>query len=123
MPRILLAEDDKNFGFVLKGALEEDGLSVDLVPDGVEAVAAFMDKPYDFVLLDIKMPKLDGISALRLIKKVRPDVPSLTFSGNAGSTEMLDSIKAGSHRCLAKPFQLSELKDEIKKYLKFPHAG
>jgi DNA-binding response OmpR family regulator len=123
MARILLAEDDKNFGFVLKGALEEDGMSVDLVPDGVEAVAAFMDKPYDFVLLDIQMPKLDGISALRLIKKVRPDVPSLTFSGNAGSAEMLDSIKAGSHRCLAKPFQLSELKDEIKKYLKLSPAG
>ncbi len=118
MARILLAEDDKTFGFVLKGALEEDGLSVDLVPDGVEAIAAFMDKTYDFVLLDIKMPKLDGISALRLIKKMKPDIPAVTFSGNAGSTEMLDSIKAGSHRCLAKPFQLSDLKDEIKKYIK-----
>ena len=123
MVRILLAEDDKNFGFILKGALEEDGLSVQLVPDGVEAVAAFIDKPYDFVLLDIKMPKLDGINALRLIKKIKPDVLALTFSGNAGSAEMLDSIKAGSNKCLIKPFQISELKDEIHKYLKQQHAG
>ncbi len=118
MQNILLAEDDKNFGHILKGALEEEGYVVDLVTDGVEALAHFMDKPYDFVLLDIKMPKLDGISALRLIKKLKPDVPAVTFSGNAGSTEMLDSVKAGSHRCLAKPFQLADLKDEIKKYVK-----
>ena len=122
MSNILLAEDDKNLGYVLRGALEEEEFSVMLVPDGVEAVAAFLDKPYDLVLLDIMMPKLDGINALRLIKKIKPDVLALTFSGNAGSTEMLDSIKAGSHRCLAKPFQLAELKEEIKKYLA-PHAG
>jgi DNA-binding response OmpR family regulator len=118
MPKILLAEDDKNFGFILKGSLEEEGFVVDLVPDGVEAVAAFLDKAYDLVLLDIKMPNLDGISALRLIKKIKPDVPALTFSGNAGSSEMLDSIKAGSNRCMVKPFQISELKEEMKKYIR-----
>ncbi len=118
MSKILLAEDDKNFGFVLKGSLEEDGFLVDLVPDGVEAVAAFLDNPYDLVLIDIKMPKLDGINALRLIKKIKSDVPALTFSGNAGSAEMLESIKAGSNRCLVKPFHISELKEEMHKYIK-----
>ncbi len=114
---ILLAEDEKNLGQILKRSLEEEGYAVDLVTDGVEAVSSFMDKAYDFVLLDLKMPKLDGISALRLIKKVNPTVPVVTFSGNAGSTEMLESIKAGSHLVLPKPFGIAQLKEEIKKYM------
>ena len=114
--KILLAEDDKHLGMILKKSLEEDGYVVDLVTDGVEAVSSFMDNAYDFVLLDIKMPKLDGISALKLIKKTNPNVPAVTFSGNAGSAEMLDSIKAGAHIVLSKPFELSQLKEVIKKY-------
>ena len=114
--KILLAEDEKNLGMTLKKSLEEDAYSVDLVADGVEAVSSFMDNAYDFVLLDIKMPKLDGVNALKLIKKINPSVPALTFSGNAGSTEMLDSIKAGAHVVLCKPFEIAQLKEEIKKY-------
>jgi DNA-binding response OmpR family regulator len=114
--KILLAEDEKNLGTILKQSLQDDGYIVDLVTDGVEAVSSFMDNTYDFVLLDIKMPRLDGNSALRLIKKINPNVPALTFSGNAGSKEMLDSIKAGAHTVLPKPFEISQLKEEIKKY-------
>ena len=115
--KILLAEDDKHLGMILKKSLEEeDGYIVDLVTDGVEAVSSFMDNAYDFVLLDIKMPKLDGISALKLIKKTNPNVPAVTFSGNAGSSEMLDSIKAGAHIVLSKPFEIAQLKEQIKKY-------
>ena len=87
MLRILLAEDDRNFGRVLKSELENDGYSVDLVADGVEAVLSFIgsNNAYDFVLMDVKMPKLDGINALRIIKSLKQDVPAITISGNAGS--------------------------------------
>lgn len=117
MDRILIAEDDRNFGIILRGELEEEGYTVDLYKDGVEAVMAFIRKPYDFVLLDIKMPRLDGIDTLRIIKTLQPDVPAITFSGNAGSGEMAESIKAGAKRCLTKPFDISKLKDEIDKHV------
>ena len=89
MLEILLAEDDRNFGNVLKRELEEDGYIVTLVNDGVEAVLKFIGKgsDYDFVLLDIKMPMLDGINTLKIIKKLNPDVPAITFSGNAGAAK------------------------------------
>jgi two-component system response regulator AtoC len=118
MLKILLAEDDKNFGRVLKNELEDDGYTVDLVYDGVEAVLSFIesDNAYDFILMDIKMPKLDGINALRIIKRLRLDVPAITISGNAGSGEMAESVRAGAMRCLTKPFEISQLKDEFKKY-------
>jgi two-component system response regulator AtoC len=115
--KILLAEDDKNFGTVLKGELEQDGNTVDIACDGVEAVMNFIDRPdYDFIILDIKMPRLDGINALRIMKKLNPEVPAITISGNAGSGEMLESVRAGAIRCLTKPFEIAQLKDEMQKY-------
>jgi two-component system response regulator AtoC len=114
--RILLVEDDKNFRQVLAGELADGECEIDLATDGVEAVMKFFDGNYDFVLLDIKMPKLDGINALRIIKKINPQVPAITYSGNAGSGEMAESMKAGAIRCLTKPFEISQLKEEINKY-------
>lgn len=114
--KIMIAEDDKNFGFVLKGELEEAGYDVELALDGVEAVLKFIEGRHDFVLLDIKMPRLDGINSLRIIKKLVPTVAAITYSGNAGSGEMADSVKAGAIRCLTKPFEITQIRDEIRKY-------
>jgi DNA-binding response OmpR family regulator len=114
--RVLIAEDDKNFGFVLKGELEAAGHDVELANDGVDAVLRFIDGKHEFVLLDIKMPKLDGIHSLRIIKKLAPHVPAITYSGNAGSGEMAESVKAGAIRCLTKPFAIEQVQEEIRKY-------
>jgi DNA-binding NtrC family response regulator len=115
---ILIAEDDNNFGIILKTELEEDGHTIDLATNGIKAVMRFIENnsKYGFVLLDIKMAGLDGINALRIIKKLNPHIPAITFSGNAGSDEMADSVKAGAIRCLTKPFEISQLKDEIKQH-------
>jgi CheY-like chemotaxis protein len=122
--KILLAEDDKNFGIVLRGELEHDGNTVDIAYDGVEAVINFISKPeYDFIILDIKMPRLDGINALRIIRKLDPAVPAVTISGNAGSGEMLESISAGAIRCLTKPFEIAQLKAEMQKHAARPNIG
>lgn len=115
--KILLAEDDKNFGIVLREELEQDGNTVDIAYDGVEAVMNFIGRPdYDFVILDIKMPRLDGINALRIIRKLDPTVPAITISGNAGTGEMLESVRAGAIRCLTKPFEIAHLKYEMQKF-------
>ncbi|MHB8880651.1 MAG: response regulator [Thermodesulfovibrionales bacterium] len=119
MSRILLADDDRNFGAVLRSELERDSYKVTLVTDGVEAVMNYIDggEAYAFVLLDIKMPRLDGINALRIIRKLNPDALAITFSGNAGSGEMAESVRAGAIRCLTKPFGIEQLKEDLKKYL------
>ena len=113
---ILLADDDKNFGLILKSELEEDHHRVDLVPNGVEAVLNFIKKPYDFVLLDLRMPRLSGTDALRIIKNLSPQVPVITFSGNAGRSEMAETLQCGAIKCFSKPFAIAELKEDIKNY-------
>ncbi len=114
--KILIVEDDKNFGFVLKGELADTGHEIDLAQDGVEGVLKFIDDKHDFILLDIKMPKLDGINALRIMKKLEPSVAAITYSGNAGSGEMADSVRAGALRCLTKPFEIAQLREEINRH-------
>lgn len=114
--KILLADDDRNFGTVLKNELEGERHAVDVVSDGVEAVLRFINSVYDFVLLDIRMPRLSGIDALRIIKKINPDVPAITFSGKAGDLEMAESLKYGAIKCFRKPFEIAQIKDSIKNY-------
>ena len=113
---ILLAEDDRNFGFILKGELEQEHYCVDLVPNGVEAVLSFIQKPYDFVLLDLRMPRLSGIDALRIIKNLNPHMPAIAFSGNAGSIEMEETLKCGAVKCFSKPFAIAELIGDLRSY-------
>ncbi len=118
MKTILLADDDKNFGAILKRELEEDNFIVDLVGDGVEAVLNFIAKAYDFLLLDLKMPRLNGIDTLKIIKKLNPDVPVIAFSGMAGDRERAQAVECGAEECLPKPFEIARLKKEIAQHLK-----
>ncbi len=114
---ILLAEDDKAFGTILKRELEDDGYIVDLVHDGVDAVLKAIETNYGFVILDIKMPRLDGIHALKIIKKLQPSMPAITISGNAGNGEMADSVRVGALRCFTKPFVIEQLKGDIRQHV------
>ena len=117
MYNILLADDDKNFGAVLKNELMGNGYHVNHVSDGVEAVLNFIENPYNFVLLDLVMPGLGGNDALKIIKKLNPSVPVITMSGKAGSKEMAESIACGATKCLIKPFEIAQLKKDIKNHI------
>ena len=111
---ILLAEDDGNFGSVLKRELEQENYIVDIASNGVEAVLNFIRNSYDFVLLDLGMPRLSGTDALRIIKSLNPHVPAIMFSGNAGSSERSETLRCGAIKCFAKPFAITQLIEDIK---------
>ena len=113
---ILLVEDDENLGTILKNELEEESHKIDLVHDGVEAVLRFIDKSYGFILLDIMMPKLDGVDTLRIIKRLDPGVPVIAFSGNAAFHQMEQCREEGAIECMTKPFLMGELKQRIENY-------
>lgn len=111
---ILLIEDDKNFGLILKLELEADQHRVDLAHDGVEGVLSFIQNRYDFVLVDIRLPRLTGTDALRIMHGIDPSVQALAFTGSAGRQEMQDVREAGASACLSKPFTMSRLKLELE---------
>jgi two-component system response regulator (stage 0 sporulation protein F) len=113
MANILLAEDDRNFGMILKTELEEEEHTVHHVIDGVEAILSYIANLYDFVLLDLRMPRLTGTDALRIMKSLNPGVRAITFSGNAGQAEMAESLNCGAVKCFTKPFEITHLKEII----------
>jgi DNA-binding response OmpR family regulator len=111
--RILLAEDDTNYGTILKKELEEEQYVVEWVVNGVQAVLAFLEKPYEAVLLDLRMPRLDGNDTLRILKKINADVPVITITGKGSDEEKKESLHCGAIRCFSKPFSIAQLKEEL----------
>lgn len=107
--RILIAEDNCNFGLILKRELEDRGYAVDLVHDGVSAVKSFSELRHNAVLLDIRMPELNGIEALRIIREIEPKTLAITFSGNANTEEKQNALNAGAIASLDKPFSIDSL--------------
>ncbi|MCE1255077.1 MAG: response regulator, partial [Anaerolineae bacterium] len=73
------------------------------------AILNIMDQQSDIVLMDIRMPKLDGINALRIIHKLAPDISVISMTGQASQNDMAEAIKQGAYQCLLKPIRLEEL--------------
>ncbi len=120
--RILVAEDNPTNQEVVKGMLKALGCSVDIVPNGEEAVYAFSDRNYDMVFMDCQMPVLDGYQATEAIRKeerhhtrvVHTPIVALTAHALEGDKEKC--LKAGMDDYMSKPFRVNEMKEMIRKW-------
>jgi len=112
--RVLAAEDNPTNRLVLKTLLEQLGVAVHIVGDGEEAVAAWRDAPWDLVLMDIRMPGLDGVAATRAIRAEeaatsRPRTPILAVTADAAAPQAADYLGVGMDGLIPKPIQLPHL--------------
>jgi len=112
--RVLAAEDNPTNQLVLKTLLEQAGLAVHIVADGQEAVDAWRSAPWDVVLMDIRMPRLDGVAAAQAIRALerangRPRTPILAVTADAMSHQSEQYVAAGMDGVVAKPIQFAEL--------------
>ena len=82
--------------------------------NGVEAVLKVLDDKPDAVLMDIRMPKLDGLGALRIIRRIAPEVPVVMFTGQAGQGDMLESTRLGAFSCLSKPLAIEKVINTLR---------
>lgn len=111
--RIMVVDDEDPMRKVLKKALELEGYIVTPVPGGQEALDLLEDEDPDLVILDIKMPGLNGFQVLDEIRK-RSDIPVIMLSGLGEVTNIRDALSAGADDFLKKPFHMSELLARIK---------
>lgn len=114
MTRILVVDDEPEMLEILCESLKVAGHEPVGVSDGVEAVLAVLNQSWDMVLMDIRMPRLDGINAMRIMREISPKIPIITFTGQAGRGEMSQSAKYGATACLLKPISLGKLMEVIK---------
>ncbi|HPH96537.1 MAG TPA: response regulator [Anaerolineaceae bacterium] len=112
--RILIVDDEPDVVEYLSARLSSKGFQTGGAADGVEAVIQVLRESWDVVLMDIRMPNLDGINALRIIRAARPNLPVVTFTGQAGQGDMAESVRLGAYTCLLKPVSMDKLLDTIK---------
>lgn len=107
--RILVAEDESVLAQQVKQALSMEGHAVDVAPDGEEAMFLGETEPYDLIILDLGLPKRDGISVLKSWRAAGINTPVLIFTARDGWADRVDGLDAGADDYLTKPFHMPEL--------------
>lgn len=107
--KLLVVEDDPNLGDILKEYLEMKGYEATLCRDGEEGWSKFKKDKYDLCLLDIMMPKKDGFTLAKEIKKVQEDLPILFLTAKNQKDDIIEGLKIGADDYLTKPFSMEEL--------------
>ena len=112
--RILLAEDEMDLNDILTMKLSDAGYSVDSCLDGEEALLYLSSAAYDVVILDIMMPKRDGISVLETMRKKGINTPVLFLTARDAIEDRVRGLDAGANDYLVKPFSLEELMARVR---------
>lgn len=112
--RLLLVEDDAMIGESVRDGLAQEGHTVDWVRDGVAAESAVGIEPYAAVLLDLGLPRRDGLEVLRRIRALRNEVPVLIITARDAVSDRVKGLDAGADDYLVKPFDLEELSARVR---------
>jgi two-component system chemotaxis response regulator CheY len=117
MPKILIVDDAEFSRGRMTKALGNAGYSVVEAGNGFEAVSQYCDERPDVVLMDITMPDMDGISALRQIKSVDPEARVVMLTRMGQETVVLEALEAGAKDYLVSPFEPDRVLDALNKVL------
>jgi two-component system OmpR family response regulator len=116
--RVLIAEDDAAIAAGVAAALRHGGHAVDVVDDGARADAALHDTPYDLLVLDLGLPKLDGSEVLHRLRRRGGEIPVLVITAREGLHERVRVLDLGADDYLVKPFALDEFKARVRALLR-----
>lgn len=116
--KILLVEDDKNLGFVVKDNLESHGYAVDLALNGMEGWRMFSQNTYSLALLDVMLPEEDGFTLAKSIRKIDERIPLIFLTARSLEEDKLTGFRIGADDYITKPFNMEELLFRIRVFLK-----
>ena len=113
--RVLIIDDEKNMRHLLKAMLEKDGYVIVEAMDGVEGLQHLERSSFDFVLCDIKMPRMDGMAFLKRARKSHADKTYVMMSAYGTVETALEAMKEGAYDYISKPFKGDEVLLTLKK--------
>lgn len=116
-PKILVCDDDETICYLLKEQLVEKDFSIDMVYDGKYAIENMKKKNYDLLLLDLKMPIMQGEDVLKFVKEYYPSVQVVILTADSEIRKAIDCIKLGAYDFITKPYNFDELLLTIKRAL------
>ena len=115
---VLLLEDDPNLGLILQEHLELNGFVARLSVNGADGLAAFRSGTYDLCLVDVMMPRMDGFTFAREVRRHDPDVPLIFLTARSLKEDRIEGLKIGADDYITKPFSMEELLLRIQAVLK-----
>ena len=118
MTRILLVEDEANFGAVLRDYLQMHDYEVSLYQDGLAGLGAFRAHPFDLCILDVMMPKMDGFTLAEEIRSINSDIPIIFLTARSMKEDVYQGFELGADDYITKPFDSEELLYRVKAVLK-----
>jgi DNA-binding response OmpR family regulator len=121
--KVLLAEDDENLGKLLKTFLEAKKFKTELVETGKKAIEMVAKNSYDFLILDVMMPEMDGFEAASEIRSWNKEIPILFLTAKSLKEDKLKGFSIGADDYLTKPFSMEELLARINAILKRSSTG
>jgi len=116
--KILLAEDDKNLGTILKAYLEAKGFPTSLCVNGKEAYILYKRQNFDFCIIDVMMPVMDGFTLAKEIRKNNSTIPILFLTAKSLQEDKLKGFEIGADDYITKPFSMEELLVRMKAILR-----
>jgi len=112
--RILLAEDELTLVRQIKQDLTDQGYAVDVANNGEDALHAALNEPYDLIVLDLGLPKIDGITVLKKVRQALISVPIIILTARDSWNDKVAGIDAGADDYVSKPFHIQELLARIR---------
>ncbi len=116
--RLLVVEDERKVSSFIKKGLEEEGYAVDVAHDGGEGLYMALDRVHDLIILDIQLPKMDGLSALQELRKQKVTTPVLLLTVRATIEDKVLGLDSGADDYLTKPFAFQELVARVRALLR-----
>src|ERR1700730_9936647 len=107
--RVLVVEDDRRLAASLRRSLMESRMAVDVAHNGEDGLAAASTTPYDVIVLDLMLPRLDGLEVTRRLREHRVETPILMLTARDGVDDRVAGLEAGADDSLVKPFALREV--------------
>jgi CheY-like chemotaxis protein len=117
-PSVLLIDDDETIRKSLSRALARESFSVDIAPDGKQALEKSQLKHYDLALVDIRLPDMDGTRLLRMLREKNPEIKEIIITGYPSIENAVKAIDEGADAYVVKPFKPADLLTKMKEKLK-----
>lgn len=115
---ILVVEDEKKVAGFIKRGLEEDGYQVVVTHDGADGIKQAMEGDYSLIILDVMLPKKDGLAVVRELREAGKRIPVLMLTAKAATEDVVSGLDAGSDDYLTKPFAFAELTARVRALLR-----
>lgn len=114
---ILIVDDEKNIRLTLSQSLEQLGVEIGAAVNGEEALAKLKKKEFGLILLDLKMPGIDGMEVLRQVTKIRPDIRIIIITAHGTIESAVEAMKLGAVDFIQKPFTPSEIRELVSRVI------